>query len=668
MKDKAQEPRERIKELTDMVKRHNRLYYTEGEPEISDSRYDELLAELKKLENEYPDMARPDSPTRTVGAPVSGKLPKVRHMADMLSLESSAKEEDLYRFDKNCRDKLSENPRYICEPKLDGLSVELVYERGTLSRGATRGDGRFGEDVTESLRQLDSVPDKLDISDPPELLSVRGEVILHVSDFMELNKRRAEQDLDLFANPRNVASGSLRQLDAKTARDRKMRVYCYSVLKIEGGELHTETEAIDFLKEAGFSVAPEIESFKGLEGVMEYHRRMESSREELDYEIDGIVVKVDSLPQQALLGVRTNNPKWAFAYKFAPRREETVVQDIAVQVGRTGVLTPLALLRPVDVGGVTVSRATLHNLDHIRKLDVRIGDHVKIERAGDVIPRVNSVLKRKRTGSEKVFNMPETCPSCGSEVTREEVFTSCPAGLDCPAQVRERIKHFASRNAMDIEGLSDRTVDMLYESGLVKNISDIYSLKKSDLLGLEGWKEKKADNLIKAVESSKDADLARFVFGLGIRNVGRHLASVLAGQFGSLDALRSAGKEELLKIDEIGPTTADNIVAFFKENRNLRQIDLIKQRGLALKAPSRKEGKLAGKKIVFTGSLDNFTRSEARRVVEAAGGEVVSSVSANTDYVVSGDAPGGKLEQARKRSVKIIDEKEFSSLLGYERS
>ncbi|MEA3490061.1 MAG: NAD-dependent DNA ligase LigA [Candidatus Omnitrophota bacterium] len=665
----AKDVKKRIEQLRKEIRRHNELYYVKGTTEVSDGKYDELMKELRDLEKKHPVYISPDSPTRTVGAPIPDRFEKVRHTAPMLSLESVNDEEAAAHFDRTCRKEAGRDIDYVCEPKLDGLSIELVYENGKFVRGSTRGDGVTGEDVTLNIRTIPSVPKKLKGENVPGRIAVRGEVMMHIRDFHELNKRQAEEGKEPFANPRNVTAGSMRQLDYRITGERKLHVYCYRILDISGKMPPTQAKALEYLKKLGFHISPGSRHCGDIEKAVTYHHSLEKKRDDLDYEIDGIVIKVNDLGLQEKLGVRTTNPRWAVAYKFEPRKEVTRVEDIVIQVGRTGVLTPLALLHPVEVGGVTVSRATLHNMDQVEKLGVKVGDYVKVERAGDVIPYISAVVKEKRTGTEKSFRMPGKCPSCGTGIVREDVFYRCPAGLVCPAQLKEEIKHYASKSAVDIEGFSDKTVELFHEKGLIKRVSDIYTLKRDDLLALEGWKEKKTDNLLRAIEISRDVPLDRFIFGLGIRNVGRHIATLLARKFLSLENVISAGSEELLAINEIGPEIAESITDFFSAKKNLEEIGKLRKNGVVVrkwkKAGTAKDGakeKFAGMKIIFTGMLQSMTRSEAGKRVESEGGEVVSSVSSNTDLVVVGEKPGSKLEKARKKGIKIITEEEFNEL------
>ena len=653
-----------IEELRKEIKRHNTLYYTKGAEEISDAKYDVMMKELRALEEEHPEYASLDSPTQTVGAPIPDKFVKVKHVAPLLSLESVNDEEGAERFDRTCRKETEKDLDYVCEPKLDGISIELVYEKGKFVRGSTRGDGTTGEDVTLNLKTIPNIPGTLKGGNIPEHLAVRGEVMMHIKDFQQLNKRQLADGKEPFANPRNVAAGSMRQLDYRITAERKLRVYCYRILDISGEVPATQADALGALEGLGFQTSPGVKHCRDISEAIAYHHKMEENRDDLDYEIDGVVIKVNDVSLQDKLGMRTTNPKWAVAYKFKARKEITRVENIAVQVGRTGVLTPVALLQPVEVGGVTVSRATLHNMDQIKQLDVRIGDHVKVERAGDVIPYITEAIKGKRTGKEKEFHMPKECPSCGSRVEKEDVFYRCPAGLGCPAQLKEAMAHYASKGAVDIDGFSDKTVDLLHDKGLIKSISDIYTLEREDLLELERWKEKKTDNVLQAIENAKNVPLDRFVYGMGIKNVGKHIARVLADKFGTLENLMSSTKEDLLELNEIGPEIADSIVSFFTGKRNIEEIDKLRKNGVHIQAHvTSGEGKLAGKKVVFTGSLETITRSQAKKIVEAEGGEASSSVSASTDLVVAGEKAGSKLEDARKKGIKIITEKEFISMV-----
>jgi DNA ligase (NAD+) len=656
--------KKRIDELKEQIKRHNKLYYTKGKPEVSDSKYDALVKELKALEKKHPELVTSDSPTQQVGAPVPDKFVKVKHVAPMLSLESVSDEAGALHFDQTCAKEAAGEVDYMCEPKLDGLSTELIYEDGKFVRGSTRGDGAVGEDVTLNLKTIPSVPKQLKGKNVPSRIAVRGEVMMHIKDFQGLNKRQAELGSDTYANPRNVAAGSMRQLDWRITAQRKLHVYCYRILDIKGKAPKTQKEALELLQKLGFQISPGSKHCRGIKDVISYHHDLEEKRDDLGYEIDGVAVKVNKMELQQKLGTRTTNPKWAMAYKFEPRKEVTRVENIVVQVGRTGTLTPVALLQSVEVGGVTVSRATLHNMDQIARLGVKIGDYVKVQRAGDVIPYVSEVVKLRRTGKEKEFHMPKKCSSCGASVEREDVFYRCPAGLGCPAQLKEAITHYASKGAVDIDGFSEKTVELLYEKKIIKSISDIYNLKRDDLLQLEGWKEKKTDNLLRAIEDAKNVTLERFIFGLGIKNVGKHIATLLAKRFGTLEKIESASADGFLAINEIGPEIAESIVKFFSEKKNHDEIEKLRKNGVNISG--RKEtvsGKLAGKKVLFTGALQSISRSEAKKIVESEGGEAASGVSSSVDLVVVGENPGSKFDKAKKLGLTILTEAQFKKLL-----
>ncbi len=667
------EAKEEIEKLRDEINYHNYRYYVLQSPVVSDAEYDRLFRRLQALEERFPQFVTPDSPTQRVGAKPLEEFGIVKHTIPMLSLNNAFTEEEVLEFDQRVKRLLgtTEDIEYAVEPKIDGLAVELVYEDGIFVQGSTRGDGYTGEDVTQNLKTIRSIPLKLlphKTMPLPRRLEVRGEVYLTIEGFKRLNKEREKRGEPLFANPRNAASGSLRQLDPRVTASRPLDIFCYGVGVVEGVEFKTHMETLSYLKEVGLKVNPLVELVKGIEGAIEYHRRLEQMREELDYEVDGMVIKVNSLSQQETLGVLTRSPRWALAYKFAPKEETTVVKDIIVGVGRTGALTPVAVLEPVEVGGVTIERATLHNQDEIDRKDVRIGDTVVVARAGDVIPEVVSVIKDKRTGKEKKFTMPERCPECGSRVERDGAIHYCTGGLTCPAQLKETIRHFASKRAMDIEGLGGKHIDQFVNAGLIKDVADIYYLKKEDILKLERWAEKSAENLLEAIEKSKTPPaLSRLIFALGIKGVGEHLADVLAERFSSLDSLMHATYEELLQIPEIGPETAKNIVSFFREEHNLKVIEKLKKAGVRFPEEKKKKaGKLAGKVFVFTGALDSFTRDEAKKLVESEGGRCSDSVSKRVDFVVVGKEPGSKYEKARKLGIKMLSEKEFKEMLGIE--
>jgi len=661
----------RIEELRKLIRHHNYLYYVLNKPEISDAQYDKLMNELKELESKFPELITPDSPTQRVGAPPAEQFETVKHVRPMLSLDTAMEKEEIKKFDERVKRELGiSDVEYVAEPKLDGLSVELIYEHGKLVMGSTRGDGINGENVTENIKTIRAVPLVLRSEEipVPDVLAVRGEVIMHIDDFEELNKKLIEKGEQPMANPRNGAAGSLRRLDPRETAERPLDIFFYEIMDIRGYDgINTQWKALQSLKKWGLKVNPLVRKCREIGEAIEYHEEMAEKRDRLSYEIDGIVIKVNRFDYQEKLGAKSRSPRWAIAYKFPPREEVTEIVDIVVQVGRTGTLTPVALLKPVDVKGVTVSRATLHNQDFIDQMDIRIGDTVKVARAGDVIPEVVAVLKEKRTGREKKFHIPDKCPVCGSDVVKDGAFYRCTGGLSCPAQLKRAITHFASKGAMDIEGLGGKTVDMMVDSGLIKGVSDLYFIKKEDLLKLPRFAEKSVDNLLNAIEESKNRSLARFIYALGIPNVGEHVARLLAKKFGSLENLMKAGRDDLLSIYEIGPEIAENVVAFFREKHNLDEIEKMRKAGVrATTAVEEKKegGPLHGKTFVFTGALQNFSRDEAKAIVEELGGRASSSVSKSTDYVVVGENPGSKYEKAKKLGVKIITEEEFMEMIG----
>ncbi len=660
---------DRINKLREDIRRHNHLYYLLDAPELTDAEYDSLFRELVKLEHEHPDLATPDSPTQRVGGEALEKFSQVTHTIPMLSLENAVSETEIADFDDRIKRFLGlqqdEIIDYVCEPKMDGLAVELVYEKGEFKVGSTRGDGFVGEDVTLNLKTVKSIPLRLLAPEPPERLEVRGEVYLGLSAFQKLNEEREEAGEAPFANPRNAAAGSLRQLDPKITAKRPLSIFCYAPGEVIGYEFTSQSDFLETIPKWGLPANTLAGKVRGVEGVIDFYRDMAARRDSLPYEIDGVVVKVDSFAVQRDLGEKTRSPRWAIAYKFPPRQAVTVVEDIVPQVGRTGVITPVAHLKPVEVSGVIVSRATLHNWEEMEKKDIRIGDTVIVERAGDVIPAVVRVLTEKRIGNEKTLAVPSRCPECGSEVVNipDEVAVRC-VGLSCPAQIRESLIHFASRNAMDIEGLGDKYIEQLLQLGLVRNMADLYYLGKDDFMQFERMGDKLAENLLNAIAASKKRELSRFIFALGIRHVGEHTARLLATAFGSLENLEQAAEEELLNIREIGPQVAGSIVTFF---RNLENIAVIERMLAAGVEPAREEkktgGRFAGKTFVFTGSLSRFTRDDAKRMVENEGGHAAGSVSRKTDYVVAGEEAGSKLAKARDLGVKILDEEEFLRML-----
>lgn len=659
-----QEAAEKIGGFRDEIRRHNYLYYVKNEPEISDAEYDRLVKKLELLENEWPDKVTEDSPTQRVGAPPADEFPTVEHVKPMLSLDT-ADEQEVRAFHRRVLRELDvDTVEYAVEPKLDGLSVEIIYRNGSYERGATRGDGVNGEDVSNNIKTIRAVPLRLrtDGREMPEMLAVRGEVIMHIDAFEQYNKELIQQGKDPMANPRNAAAGSLRLLDPNKTAKRPLDIFFYEVMNYEELDVATQSEALELLERLGLKTNPLVEQHSSVEGLIEYHDEMEERREQLDYEIDGVVVKVNRFDFQEQMGTKTRSPRWAVAYKFPPRREETQIREITVQVGRTGILTPLALLRPVDVQGVTVSRASLHNLDYVREKDIRIGDWVKVVRAGDVIPEVLEPVEERRSGDEEEFVMPDECPVCGSTVVEDGAYYRCSGGLSCPAQLKKSIEHFGSKGALDIDGLGEQTVALLVDEDLVERVSDLYRLSKDDLTGLPRFAETSADNLVGAINDSTEQPLDRVIYGLGIPHVGRHMAHVLAEHFGSMDALMDADEEQLHDIREVGPEIARSVVDFFSEERNLEEIDRLRRHGVTMEYEAT-SGALEGLTFVFTGALEGSTRGEVKELVEREGGRVASSVSSRVDYVVVGADPGSKLDKARELDVEVIDEDAFEKLL-----
>lgn len=659
----------RIKELYSLIERHNTLYYRDDSPEVSDAEYDELFRELQLLEERFPTLALPDSPTRRIGAQPRESFSQVRHRIPMLSLENTLTEEEIVDFNDRIKRFLSlaedQEIIYFCEPKMDGLAVELVYEDGVFSEGSTRGDGFIGEDVSANVRTIKPLPLRLSVDPPLHRIEVRGEVYLALKDFQQLNAEREEAGEQPFANPRNAAAGSLRQLDSRITAKRPLSLFCYGPGEIDGYEFASQQNFLDTIAQWGLPVNQLSRRVSGVEGILAYYREMAALRESLDYEIDGVVVKVDSFALQRELGEKSRSPRWAIAFKFPPRQATTLVEDIVPQVGRTGVITPVAHLKPIEVSGVIVSRATLHNWEELAKKDIRIGDTVLIERAGDVIPAVVKAFSEKRDGSERTLPVPEYCPECGSKVTKlpGEVALRC-LDLSCPAQIREAIIHFASRNAMDIEGLGDKYVEQLLKLNLVTTVADLYTLSRDDFMRFERMGDKLAGNLLNAIENSKKRELSRFIFALGIRNVGEHTAKILAGAFGSIENLAKATEAELLSLREIGPQVAQNIIDFFGNPRNRDILQRMVQAGVQpISEEKRLGGKFTGMNFVFTGTLTQFTRDEAKRIVENEGGHVPGSVSRKTDYVVAGTDAGSKLAKARELGIPVISETEFLDLL-----
>lgn len=660
----------RVKELRTLLEYHNRRYYQLDAPEISDAEYDLLFRELVALEERYPELVTAESPTQRVGgAPVS-RFQAVTHRVPMLSLENATNDEEIRaKLDARIRKELglgeSSSVSYMCEPKMDGLAVELIYECGMLTVASTRGDGVTGEDVTQNIRTLRGLPLRLTGEGVPALLEVRGEVYLALEAFQKINRDREENGDPPFVNPRNAAAGSLRQLDPRVTARRPLSFYCYAPGLVEGASFSSQHEFLDMAAGWGLPVNPLTRLVDGVAGAVAYYHEMQGVRESLPYEIDGTVVKVDSFPLQRELGEKSRSPLWAIACKFPPRQAETLLEDVLLSVGRTGVITPVAQLRPVEISGVTVSRATLHNWDELAAKDIRIGDAVVVERAGDVIPAVVRVVAERRNGSERTVLPPQLCPECASPVVRiaDEVALRC-MGISCPPQIRESIKHFASRGAMDIDGLGDKIVEQLLSLGLIHTVADLYRLTKEDFMRFDRMGDKLASNLLAALEASKACDLGRYIYALGIRHVGERTAKTLAQAFGSLDDLEKATVEELISVRDIGATVAQSIFTFFNNPDNRAVISRLREYGVHPAAVAKTVGgRLSGRNFVFTGTLTRFSRDHARKLVEDQGGNVVGSVSKKTDYVVAGDEAGSKLSKARDLGIAVLSEEDFLQLL-----
>ena len=673
-------PEELIKRaasLREQINRHNYLYHTLDKPEISDAEFDRLFDELAALEQKYPELVTPDSPTLRVGsAPLEGFAEAI-HALPMLSLAKVTTAAEFLEFDRRIRGLLGErgtNIEYTIEPKFDGLAVELTYEKGILIQGSTRGDGIKGENVTANLKTIRTIPLKLQGDDYPDLLEVRGEVILAKADFQKLNAMRLADGEEPFANPRNAAAGSVRQLDSKITARRPLQFYAYGIGRISGERPAGHYQMMARIAKLGFRVSDHLRLFDDTEAIQRYHNEILGKRNEIEYDIDGTVIKVNDFALQELLGEISRSPRWAVAWKFPAQQETSRVEDITVQVGRTGALTPVAKLQPVSVGGVLVSRATLHNEDEIARKDIRIGDTVLVQRAGDVIPEIVMVIKERRTGAEKPFVMPTRCPACGEPVVRgeDEAATRC-VNSACPAQLVERIAHFASRGAMDIVGLGYRTIEMLVEKGIIADVADLFTLadKKDAVLQLERTGEKWFANLLKGIENAKHRPLENIIFALGIRNVGEHLAALLAKEFVSIEKLAEADEERLMAIKEIGPVVARSIAEFFRNENNQKILSKLKAAGVEFPEKSGEEiqkgkgeaGQIAGKTFVLTGTLKSLTRERASDEIRQRGGKTAETVSAKTDYLIVGDKPGSKLEKAKKLGIKILNEDEFTRLL-----
>ncbi len=669
MESVLERARQEITALREEIRHHDYRYYVLNSPEISDAEYDRLMRRLRELEAVYPALITPDSPTQRVGGAPLAAFGQVEHLVPLLSLDNAVTQAELWEFDSRIQRRWQgESLTYVVEPKIDGLAVALTYEDGVLVRGATRGDGERGEDITQNLRTIASVPLRLRGDEVPPILDVRGEAYMDRRAFDELNQRRGAAGEPLFANPRNAAAGSLRQLDPQITAGRRLSVFMYALGYYEGLDLATHWQVLEYLRQVGFRVNPLIERCSDIAAVWEYCQKLQTERDGLTYDIDGAVVKVDSLAAQAGLGATGKSPRWAVAFKFPAEEATTVVEDIIIQVGRTGALTPLALLRPVEVAGSTVSRATLHNADVLKAKDVRIGDTVIIRKAGDVIPEIVKPVESKRTGQERIFVFPSHCPVCNAEVQRlpGEAVTRC-IGTACPAQLVEGLVHFASRGAMDIEGLGPALISQLVETGLVKDAADIYVLSAEELLKLPRVGKKSAENLLAAIEASKSRTLARVVYALGIRLVGEAAARELAAHFGTMDRLLATSREELQQIPQIGDKIADSITTFMAEPQNQRVIQRLKEAGITMTEtpvrPMAESSLLEGKTVVLTGTLERYSRQKAAELVRSLGGKVTNSVTGKTDYVIAGANPGSKYAKAMEMKIPILAEADLEGLL-----
>jgi DNA ligase (NAD+) len=675
MKPASASLRQRVARLRAEIERHNYLYHVLDSPEVPDAAYDRLMVELRTLEQEHPELVVAESPTQRVGGAPVAEFAEVRHQLPMLSLDNAFAREDVEAFDRRVRERLeTDGPiSYDCEPKLDGLAVSLTYRGGLLVLAATRGDGTIGEDVTHNIRTIESVPLRLSGRGWPDLLEARGEVFMSIAGFEEMNRRAAEKGDKVFVNPRNAAAGSLRQLDPRLTASRPLEIYFYGAGQVEGKPLPgLHSEILKLLRSWGLRTSPEARVMKGVEGLLEYYEDIGRRRSKLRYQIDGVVYKVDSVELQRRLGFIARAPRWAIAHKFPAEEEMTTVRAIEWQVGRTGALTPVARLEPVFVGGVTVSNATLHNIDELWRKDVRIGDTVVIRRAGDVIPEVVRVMTERRPASTSQVLLPEKCPVCGSAVEREEgeAVARCTGALTCRAQLKESLRHFASRRALDIEGLGSKLIDQLVDSGLVRNAADLFDLEEKQLADLDRMGERSAANLVESLERSKQTTFARFLHALGIRDVGEATAESLARHFRSLDSLRNSSTEEIEAVPDVGPITAGHVHAFFAEPRNAKVIDALIQHKVqwpAVQGASAANSPLNGKTVVLTGKLSTVSRDEAGDMVRKLGGKVAGSVSKNTDFVVVGDDAGSKLKKATQLGIKILEEDEFLKLIGRKR-
>ena len=660
----------RLSELIELINEHNYQYYVLDNPNISDSDYDKLFQELLNIENTYPELLTSNSPSQRVGAEPSEAFKQIKHTTAMLSLGNAFYEDDLIAFNKRICDELDlVDIEYTAEPKFDGLAVTIHYENGNLKLAATRGDGYTGEDVTHNIKTINTIPLTISLKDLPSQFEVRGEVFMLKNDFLLLNKSQSEKGEKTFANPRNAAAGTLRQLDPSVAVKRPLRFYAYNIFSSTTQITNSQAESFEILKKYKIPTTQHIKVIKGVEGMMSYYKEINNLRPSLPFDIDGVVYKVNLFKHQDNLGFVSRAPRWAIAHKFPAEEAHTELLGIDVQVGRTGSITPVARLRPVQVAGVTVMNATLHNEDELRRKDIHIGDHVVVRRAGDVVPEVVRVISEKRPQDAKKFEMPNICPSCNSILVKDkdEAVLRCVNGISCPAQKKQGLMHFVSRKAMNIDGLGEKIIDQLMDSNLLNQTSDFYRLKKEQLLSLERFAEKSADNLIKSIENSKNTSMARFIYALGIRNVGEATANDLANHFGNLNKIKQASLDQLIEVRDIGPTVAESIFKYFNSSESVNEIEQLVSLGIHwqdIKLDLNKNRELEGQVFVLTGTLPTLKRDEAKALIMNAGGKVSGSVSKNTDYVVAGDEAGSKLEAAKKLNITIIDESKLIELTG----
>ena len=660
-----------IRKLIDEINFHNYQYHGMDDPKISDQEFDQMVKALHDLEKKYPQLIQVDSPTQRVGSKPIDRFIQIDHLTPMLSLDNVFSMNELMSFEKRIKDKLSlkEDIEFIAEPKFDGVAVNLLYESGKLSYATTRGDGKTGEDVTHNVLTIKSIPITLNTSSPPEKVEIRGEIIISKNDFEKMNRENEEKNLKVFANPRNAAAGSIRQLDPNIAKGRPLRFYAhgYGLLSNEN-DFTNHSDVIEYLNDSGIVVSPLSQLLTGAHECEKYYKKIDSTRGSLDFEIDGVVYKVNKISYQKELGFVSKAPRWAIAHKFSSVEVQSIILDVDFQVGRTGTITPVAKLDPINVGGVMVSNATLHNMDEIRRKDIRNGDHVFVRRAGDVIPEIVSVNKKKRGQQTKKIVFPSHCPSCGSEIIRKEGESAakCTGGNACPDQIKEGLKHFVSRNAFDIEGLGEKIIDQLLDSKLIKTTSDLFSLNFDELISLERMAEKSSQNLLTSIESSKIISFERFIYAQGINDVGLATSKSLAESFSSLEELINTEIEELLMIRDIGPIVANSILDFFKNIKNIENINRLIDMGVEVIYPSDNDNQILSDKIfVITGTLKNMTRSEAKNFIENNGGKVTSAVSKNTNYLLAGENPGSKMKKAEDIGVSIINEDQMLDLIKY---